>query len=140
MAITFGTIAYKDKVTGVYISSIKKDQTGSSVDAMNEAGEVVQIDRYGKKLTIQVDGTGKDDISTLKIGAKLTIDGTEYIIDTVSTTQTNTGHYTLSLTASAPWQAGEEIANRNGLYRVLRFDSNAEGVAEVAAAVSPETH
>ena len=36
MAITFGTIAYKDKVTGVYISSIKKDQTGSSVDAMNE--------------------------------------------------------------------------------------------------------
>ena len=102
MAITFGTIAYKDKVTGVYISSIKKDQTGSSVDAMNEAGEVVQIDRYGKKLTIQVDGTVKD-ISTLKIGAKLTIDGTEYIIDTVSTTQTNTGHYTLSLTASAPW-------------------------------------
>ena len=103
MAITFGTIAYKDKVTGVYISSIKKDKTGSSVDAMNEAGEVVQIDRYGKKLTIQVDGTVKDDISTLKIGAKLTIDGTEYIIDTVSTTQTNTGHYTLSLTASAPW-------------------------------------
>ena len=103
MAITFGTIAYKDKVTGVYISSIKKDQTGSSVDTMNEAGEVVQIDRYGKKLTIQVDGTVKDDISTLKIGAKLTIDGTEYIIDTVSTTQTNTGHYTLSLTASAPW-------------------------------------
>ena len=46
----------------------------------------------------------------------------------------------IKLTASAPWQAGEEIANRNGLYRVLRFDSNAEGVAEVAAAVSPETH
>ena len=46
----------------------------------------------------------------------------------------------IKLTASAPWQAGEEIANRNGLYRVLRFDSNAEGVAKVAAAVSPETH
>lgn len=103
MSITFGTVAYKDKVTGVYITSIKKDQIGSSVDAMNEGGEVVQIDRYGKKLTIQVDGTVKDDITVLKIGAKLTIDGTEYTIDTVSTTQTNTGHYTLSLTASAPW-------------------------------------
>ena len=103
MSITFGTVAYKDKVTGVYITSIRKDQTGSSVDAMNEAGEVVQIDRYGKKLTIQVDGTVKDDITALKIGAELTIDGTKYTIDTVSTTQTNTGHYTLSLTASAPW-------------------------------------
>ena len=103
MSITFGTVAYKDKVTGVYITSIRKDQTGSSVDAMNEGGEVVQIDRYGKKLTIQVDGTVKDDITALKIGAELTIDGTKYTIDTVSTTQTNTGHYTLSLTASAPW-------------------------------------
>lgn len=44
----------------------------------------------------------------------------------------------ISLTASAPWRAGEEIANRNGIYRVLRFDSNPEGVAEVTAAVTPE--
>ena len=114
MSITFGTLSYEGKVTGIYITSIKKDQTASSVDAMNEKGEVVQTDRYGKKMTLQVDGTVKGDISAHKIGAKLTIDNTEYTVDTVSTTQTNTGHYSFSLTASAPWPLSDSTEQDDG--------------------------
>ena len=100
--VTFGTAEYKNLSAGLYITSVKKDENSQKAQVMNEEGTVVQIDRYGKEKTIQIEATVKGDISALVVGATLTVDNVDYIIDTVSTTKTNTGHHTASITASAP--------------------------------------
>lgn len=103
--VIFGTAEYKTVSTGLYITSIKKDETSQKAQVMDEDGTVVQIDRYGRELSLQIEATVKDDISALVPGATLTVDNVEYTIDTVSTTKTNTGHHTASITASAPGDA-----------------------------------
>ena len=100
--VTFGTAEYKNLSAGLYITSIKKDETSQKAQVMDEDGTVVQIDRYGKEKTIQIEATVKGDIAALAVGATLTVDSVDYTIDTVSTTKTNTGHHTASITASAP--------------------------------------
>ena len=109
--VIFGTAEYKNLSAGLYITSIKKDETSQKAQVMDEDGTIVQIDRYGKERTVQIEATVKGDISALVVGATLTVDSVDYTIDTVSTTKTNTGHHTASITASAP---GEAISSGSG--------------------------
>ena len=104
-AVIFGTAEYKNLSAALYITSIKKDETSQKAQVMDENGTVVQIDRYGRELLLQIEATVKGNISALVPGATLTVDNVEYTIDTVSTTKTNTGHHTASITASAPGDA-----------------------------------
>lgn len=98
--IKFGTAEYKGKWAGLVITSIKKDANSQKASAMDEEGNVIQINRYGKEESVQIEANVKGDISALVVGAELTVDEKAYGIDTVSTTRTNTGHHTASITAS----------------------------------------
>ena len=101
-AITFGTASYKGAVSGLIITSIKQGESGRSAEAMDEEGHIVQVDIYGKKKTLQIEGTVSGGSLALQAGGTLTIGGTDYTIESVEVTQTNTGHQTASITASAP--------------------------------------
>ena len=112
--VTFGTAEYKNLPAALYITSIKQGETSQKAQVMDEEGTVVQIDRYGKEKTLQIDATVKGSIGALVVGSALTVDGVEYKIDSVDKTKTNTGHHTASITASAPGGAIEEPATPSG--------------------------
>lgn len=104
-SITFGTASYKGAVSGLIITSIKFGENAQSAEAMDEDGTIIQIDMYGKKKTLQIEGTVSGGSLALVAGADLTIDSVAYKIESVEVTQTNTGHQSASITASAPGEA-----------------------------------
>jgi hypothetical protein len=101
--INFGTAAFKGAVTGLIITSIKQGSTAQSAEAMDEEGNIIQVDMYGKKQTVNIEGTVSSGTTlALVAGADLTIGGVTYKIESVDVTSTNTGHTNASITASAP--------------------------------------
>ena len=100
--ITFGTASYKGAVSGLIITSIKQGTNAQSAEAMDEDGNIIQIDMYGKKYSLQIEGTVSGGSLALVAGADLAVGGITYKIESVEVTQTNTGHQTASITASAP--------------------------------------
>lgn len=100
--ITFGTASFKGAVSGLIITSIKQGSNGQSAEAMDEEGNIIQVDIYGKKYSLQIEGTVSGGSLALVVGADLTIGGVTYKIEGVEVTQTNTGHQSASITASAP--------------------------------------
>ena len=100
--INFGTAAYKNAVTGLIITSIKFGSSAQAAEAMDEEGNIIQVDMYGKKQTVNIEGTVSGDLSGLVAGATLTINSVTYKIESAEVTSTNTGHTSASITASAP--------------------------------------
>ena len=102
--INFGTAAFKGAVSGLIITSIKFGSNAQAAEAMDEEGNIIQVDMYGKKQTVQIEGTvsGGTSLAGLVVGADLTIDSITYKIESVEVTSTNTGHTNASITASAP--------------------------------------
>ena len=101
--INFGTAAYKNAVAGLIITSIKFGSNAQAAEAMDEEGNIIQVDMYGKKQTVNIEGTVSSGTTlALVAGADLTIGGVTYKIESVEVTSTNTGHTNASITASAP--------------------------------------
>ena len=101
--INFGTAAYKNAVAGLIITSIKFGSNAQSAEAMDEEGNIIQVDMYGKKQTVNIEGTVSSGTTlALVAGGTLTIDSVAYTIESVEVTNTNTGHTNASITASAP--------------------------------------
>ena len=112
--VTFGTAEYNNVSSALIITSIKRGETSQKAQVMDEEGTIVQIDRYGKEKTLQIEATVKGSTAALVVGAILTAGGETYKIDSVDVTNTNTGHHTCSITASAPGGAIEEPATTSG--------------------------
>ena len=101
--ISFGTAAYQGAVTGLIITSIKFGSSAQAAEAMDEEGNIIQVDMYGKKQTVNIEGTVSSGTTlALVAGGTLTIDSVAYTIESVEVTSTNTGHTNASITASAP--------------------------------------
>ena len=101
--INFGTAAYKNAVAGLIITSIKFGSNAQTAEAMDEDGNIIQVDMYGKKQTVNIEGTVSSGTTlALVAGGTLTIGGVVYTIESVEVTNTNTGHTNASITASAP--------------------------------------
>ena len=86
MSIVFGLASFKNAVAGLHLQSVTYSETASSAEAIDEDGNIEQIDMYGKKRTIQCEGNvvAEGDISALTVGGELTIGGKKYTIDNVS--------------------------------------------------------
>ena len=101
--INFGTAAFKGAVTGLIITSIRQGSTAQSAEAMDEEGNIIQVDMYGKKNTVLIEGTVSSGTTlALVAGADLTIAGVTYKIESVDVISTNTGLTNASISASAP--------------------------------------
>ena len=102
-AINFGTAAFKGDVAGLIITSIKFGSNAQAAEAMDEEGNIIQVNMYGKKQTVNIEGTVSSGTTlALVAGADLTVGGVTYKIESVEVTSTNTGHTSASITASAP--------------------------------------
>lgn len=107
MSITFGLASFKKAVAGLHLQTVTYGETASTAEAIDEDGNIEQIDMYGKKRTIQCEGNvvAEGDISALTVGAELTIGGKKYTIDSVSVKEGVNGHKTASISGSAPMEA-----------------------------------
>ena len=102
----FGLLKYKGQVAGIEILQLSFNETCSEAEALDEDGNIAQIDQYGKKRTIQGDGNLKSETDMeLEPGATLTVDGITYKLNSVTKTVSNTGHVKVSFAGSAPWNA-----------------------------------
>lgn len=77
MSIVFGLASFKNAVAGLHLQTVTYGETASSAEAIDEDGNIEQIDMYGKKRTIQCEGNvvAEGDISALTVGGELTIGG-----------------------------------------------------------------
>ena len=102
--IKFGLAEYKDAVAGLRIQSFSSDEDASTADALDEDGNVEQIDVYGKKETVQGEGNivVGSDLSALTVGGTITVDSKVYKITKVSKKHGVNQHATCSFTASRP--------------------------------------
>jgi hypothetical protein len=112
--VTFGTVAYAGSVTGLIITSIKIGSTAQSAEAMDESGNIIQVDMYGKKKTVQVEGTVQGGTISLVAGGTLSVGNDTYTIESVEVSATNTGHTTASITGSAPMDASDTPSGTPG--------------------------
>ena len=104
--VGFGLLKYKGQVAGVEIQQFTFNNTSSEVEALDENGDISQIDQYGRKRTIQGDGNLKSENDMkLEPGATLTVDGITYKLNFVTKTVSNTGVVKISFSGSAPWNA-----------------------------------
>lgn len=106
MSIVFGLASFKNAVAGLHLQTVTYGETASSAEAIDEDGNIEQIDMYGKKRTIQCEGNvvAEGDISALTVGGELTIGGKKYTIDNVSVRTGVNGHKTASISGSAPME------------------------------------
>ena len=106
MSIVFGLSTYKGAVTGLHLQTVTYGESSSSAEAIDEDGNIEQVDVYAKKRTIQCEGNvvGDSDLSGLVVGADLTVAGNTYKIDSVSIKETVNGHKTATISGSAPIQ------------------------------------
>lgn len=107
MSIVFGLATFKGAVTGLRLQDVTYGEAASEAEALDEDGNIEQSDVYGKKKTIQCNGNvvAGGDISVLKVGGTLTVDGVDYKLNSVSIKEVVNGHKTASISGSAPMPA-----------------------------------
>ena len=96
----FGIITNVDGITGgILVNGYDEDQTVQSATAKDEKGRTVDIAAYSLEKSATISGvmdTAKGDLATA--GSILTIDGKEWLIQSVKRTQSNQDFVQLSLT------------------------------------------
>ena len=104
MGVDFGLAEYKGALAGVYLQNVSVQQTSSQAEALNEDGDIEQIDIYGAKEQLQAEGTviTGGTISALAVGATLNVNGVDYKIENISIRNSVTGHKTITVSAVRP--------------------------------------
>ena len=104
--IVFGLAEYKNAFAGLHLQDVTYGESATTVEGVDEDGNIEQVDVYAKKRTIQCEGNvvGDSDLSGLVVGADLTVAGNTYKIDSVSIKETVNGHKTATISGSAPIQ------------------------------------
>lgn len=100
--VKFGLVTCSGVLTGCYVQDVSWGDTCSTAEAMDEQGNIVQIDVYAKKRTFTANATVNGDVA-IKSGDKLTIDGHEYTITTATFKEAANAHKTFSVSGTAPF-------------------------------------
>ena len=127
--VIFGTVEYQGAIADLVITSLKIDHAGSVAELMDESGSIFQVNAYGAKRTLTIDGCVRGSADPVQLGSTLTIDGVPYLVTSVSKTKTNQGHHTVSISAEAPLAiAGSTVSMDGGTITVSGgTSSNQEG-------------
>lgn len=103
--VTFGIVTCSGSITGCYIQDISWGDTCSTAEAMDEQGNIVQIDVYGKKRTFTANATVNGSVS-LQSGDEIEIAGATYTITSATFKEAVNGHKTFSVSGTAPFAGG----------------------------------
>ena len=101
--VKFGLVTCSGVLTGCYVQDVSWGDTCSTAEAMDEEGNIVQIDVYGKKRTFTANATVNGEVS-IKSGDKLTVDGKEYTITSATFKEAANAHKTFSVSGTAPFE------------------------------------
>ena len=97
----FGIVTDTSGITGgICVNSIDTNSTVETAQARNEQGAVTDIASYSKAETVSIQGvmdTAKGAVATA--GSILTLDGKQWLIDSVAKRQSNTGFVQLTISA-----------------------------------------
>ena len=112
MSVTFGVLTGG---TGLKFQSATEGTSGSTAEAMDETGNIIQTDVYAKKMTFQGEALVTDEhTENIKVGDEFTYNGTTYTVDKADYTTSNTGHKKVSISGSAPMPADDSGSGSGG--------------------------
>lgn len=97
----WGIISDVSGVTqGIMINSLDFNETVETAQARNELGQIVDIAAYSNAKTVSIQGlmdTAKGSVATA--GSIITLDGKQWLIDSVAKRESNTGFVELTISA-----------------------------------------
>lgn len=97
----FGIITDVSGITGgIMINSLDFSDSVETAEVKNEKGQTVDIAAFSKSSTVSISGlmdTAKGDLATA--GSKITLDNKEWLIDSVSRKESNSGWVEVSISA-----------------------------------------
>ena len=102
-SVKFGLVTCSGVLTGCYVQDVSWGDTCSTAEAMDEQGNIVQIDVYAKKRTFTANATVNGDV-TIKSGDILTINGNDYTITSATFKEAANAHKTFSVSGTAPFE------------------------------------
>ena len=102
--VVFGLATYKGAISGLQLQNISEQETGQQNEPLNEEGGVNQIDLYADKMVLSATGNVVEgsDVSAIKRGGSLTVNGTTYKITNVTWGEGTAANKTCQITAEAP--------------------------------------
>ena len=102
--VIFGLATYKGAIAGLQLQNISEQETGQQNEPLNEDGAVNQIDLYANKKVLSATGNviQGGNVSAIKRGGTLTVNGTVYKITNVTWAEGASANKTCQLTGEAP--------------------------------------
>lgn len=100
MARKFGIITSVQGLTaGIMVNGLTYNESAESAEARNEQGQIVDLASYSRSTSLSINGylDESDGVTLAKAGNKLTLDGKEYLIESVDRTESNTDFVQVSL-------------------------------------------
>ena len=110
----FGIVTQGDNTAGIVVNSYSFNESCQIAEARSETGAVIDLAGYSRGTTVTVSGvidTAKGNL--VKAGSVLTLDGKEYIIESVQKEQSNTAFQTATITARTADQAIITVVNES---------------------------
>lgn len=109
----FGIITDVSGITGgIMINSLSFTENAETAEARNEKGQVTDYAAYSRNSTCNITGvldTAKGDLA--KAGSKITFDGKDWIIDSVSKNESNSTFVEVSVSCKSADNAIITIIN-----------------------------
>lgn len=97
----FGIVTDVSGITaGIMINSLDFNETVETAQARDEQGRIVDIAAYSNSKTVSIQGlmdTAKGSVATA--GSIITLDGKQWLIDSVAKRESNTGFVELTISA-----------------------------------------
>lgn len=101
MARKFGIItsSVQGLTAGIMVNGLTYNESAESAEARNEQGQIVDLASYSRSTSLSINGylDESDGVTLAKAGNKLTLDGKEYLIESVDRTESNTDFVQVSL-------------------------------------------
>lgn len=86
--------------SGICVNSLSYSESAEIAEARNEKGQITDYFAFSNAKTVSITGvmdTAKGELATA--GSKLTLNGKDWIIDSVSKNETNTGAVEVTISA-----------------------------------------
>ena len=98
MARQFGIVTTSSGVTSIVIQSIQIGNSVETANAMDENGNITDINGYGKKNSVTIKGL-LDGTVAVAAGDIITVGSDSYIITSVQISESNTGYAEADISA-----------------------------------------
>lgn len=98
MARQFGIITTSSGVSSIVIQSIQIGDSVETANAMDEKGNITDINAYGKKNSVTIKGLVDGSVSASS-GDVITVGSDSYIITSFQKSESNTGYAEVDVTA-----------------------------------------